>query len=114
MSAPADGPFDPGLQPERTLLAWRRTCLAFGVASLVGMRFTMPQLGLVSVVLGILGGGLAVLAYALAATGYRRAHASLHGTGLLDRSGIPLLLATGAVLLVGVLCGVMVLADVVG
>ena len=120
MSAPADGSgerdrlFDPGLQPERTLLAWRRTCLAFGVASLVGMRFTMPQLGLVAVLLGILGAGLAVLAYALAATGYRRAHASLHGTGLLDRSGIPLLLATGAVLLMGVLCGVMVLADVVG
>ena len=114
MSTPTDGLFDPGLQPERTLLAWRRTCLAFGVATLVGMRFTMPQLGLVAVLLGILGAGLAVLAYALAATGYRRAHAALHGTGLLDRSGIPLLLATVAVLLVGILCVVMLLADVVG
>jgi uncharacterized membrane protein YidH (DUF202 family) len=102
--AATDAVFDKGLQPERTLLAWRRTCLAFGVASLVGMRFTVEAMGILAVVVGVIGAGLAVLAYALAATGYRRAHHSLRGQGILARGGIPMLAGTAAVLVIGALC----------
>ena len=114
MSTATDELFDPGLQPERTLLAWRRTCLAFGVASLVGMRFTVDALGLLAVVGGILGAGLAGLAYALAATGYRRSHRALQGNGVLERSGLPMLLAAGAVLAIGALCALAMLAGLLG
>ena len=112
MSTPSDRIYDVGLQPERTLLAWRRTCLAFGVASLVGMRFTLEPFGMLAVMGGIVGAGLAVLAYVLAATGYRRSHQALRSRDLLDRDGLPMLLATCAVLAIGLLSGFAVLADV--
>ncbi|PWH06327.1 DUF202 domain-containing protein [Brachybacterium endophyticum] len=107
---PSETVFDKGLQPERTLLAWRRTCLAFGVASLVGMRFTVDALGLLAVFAGVIGGGLAVLAYVLAATGYRRAHESLRGRGVLSRDGLPMLAGTASALVIGVLCAAYLVA----
>lgn len=108
------GVFDPGLQPERTLLAWRRTCLSFAVGSLVAMRFALDALGPVAVVGGVLGAALSALAYLVAATGYRRAHRSLTSRGALPRSGWPMLLATLAVLAIGALGAAFLLHSTFG
>jgi uncharacterized membrane protein YidH (DUF202 family) len=39
------GPWDAGLQPERTELAWRRTALSIAVISLVAIRLLPLELG---------------------------------------------------------------------
>ncbi|WP_020143357.1 DUF202 domain-containing protein [Terracoccus sp. 273MFTsu3.1] len=48
-------PADPGLQAERTSLAWRRTALSVAVGSLVAMRVLPPQLGPLGYAVALLG-----------------------------------------------------------
>jgi hypothetical protein len=54
--------FDPGLQPERTELAWRRTTLSVAVLSLIAMRVLPLAFGDVwwwmAGVIGLLAAGL--------------------------------------------------------
>jgi Domain of unknown function (DUF202) len=92
--------FDPGLQPERTDLAWRRSTLAVAVGALIALRLLPPVLGPGALMIGL--GGLmgAGLLWLLAR---RRAHftqqalrhqTSLPGGGLL--LGLATLTAGGA------------------
>lgn len=94
-------PYDPGLQPERTLLAWRRTCLSFAVASILVARYTIEEFGFIGLLLGVASAGLAVAAYVSASVGYRRVHDALHSHGRTGEDGLPFLLATLAVLALG-------------
>lgn len=92
----AGGPpvlFDPGLQPERTRLAWRRTLLSLGVGALVALRLLPPAAGAWFVPVGV-AGLLAVVV--LAALGRRRAGAvdrALAASAPLPGAGLLALLA---------------------
>ncbi|WP_419390788.1 DUF202 domain-containing protein [Demequina sp. SO4-13] len=108
----SSGPFDEGLQAERTLLAWRRTALAFVVASLVGIR-VMADAGAVVIVIGLSGIALGATAYVVASVRYRTAHAQLIAHGTTPRPGLALAAMSASVLMLGIACGAYVLAGAV-
>lgn len=47
--------FDPGLQPERTALAWRRTVLALAIGAVFALRLLPPVLGPWSIAMALAG-----------------------------------------------------------
>lgn len=100
----SDAPFDAGLQPERTLLAWRRTSLSIGVGGLLFIRFAVEQLGVAAVVLGLLGVVLAAAAYVDAARRYRRVHGHLTASRPVPSAAIPISLAAASVAVFAVAC----------
>lgn len=104
-----DPPFDPGLQPERTFIAWRRTALALCVALVGGARLSLPVVGAVAVWVGVIGVAVAVLVYLTVAFRYRQVHEALSagesespagGAPLAALAGVASLLAIGALVYV--------------
>lgn len=89
----------PGLQPERTALAWRRTALGLATGSLVAGRLLAPGLGLAAWWAAAAG---VVLAGCLAVVAHRRSAQ--------DRPGGRLVTAcAGVALVLGVVAAVVVL-----
>jgi uncharacterized membrane protein YidH (DUF202 family) len=64
---------DPGLQPERTALAWRRTALALVSGAAVSARALFPPLGVVAAAVASAGGAVAVGLWVLGSRRYRHA-----------------------------------------
>lgn len=93
--------FDRGLQPERTLLAWRRTTLSAAVIGAVGVRVMAGELGWPVVIVGGLAVGLSLLAYLSAGRRYRHVHAHLLRTNTHAGTGWPQVLLTAATMLCG-------------
>ncbi|PPF87513.1 DUF202 domain-containing protein [Pseudoclavibacter sp. RFBJ3] len=93
--------FDVGLQPERTLLAWQRTCLALAVAFAVALRLATPVMGAAAI--AACAGGLVLVAsgWVAASHRYRRNHHDLIGpSGALSTTALPVvLLAVSSVLI---------------
>lgn len=106
-------PFDPGLQPERTLLAWRRTCLSFGLASAIAVRFTIEVVGIAGVAGGLVGVALSLSAYIVVVRRHRIVTQSLlRGEGL-RASALPMLLASAAAFMVGLAATAFIVGQIV-
>ena len=69
--------YDSGLQPERTLLAWRRTCLALGLSVAVGVRYAADGDPATTILIGIPALVTVIGAYAMTAVRYRAVTATL-------------------------------------
>ena len=90
-----DGPWDPGLQPERTSIAWVRTAVTYAVAALLTARL-MP--GVAGLTVGFTG--LVMSSVVMTAASRRAARVKIAVRG---RLGPPVALTLLATLLVLVL-----------
>jgi uncharacterized membrane protein YidH (DUF202 family) len=74
--------FDPGLQPERTALAWRRTALSMGAGGVVALRIFPQLLGPWGYVPAAVALAIAVVIFVAAQVRYRRDRRILVGGAL--------------------------------
>lgn len=85
--------FDPGLQPERTALAWRRTVLTIAVGAVVALRILPSSLGS-SAAVWVVGVGAATAAWIWAIRrGRRTLEVLVSGQGVLPDGTLPLVLS---------------------
>ena len=85
--------FDPGLQPERTALAWRRTVLSLLVGGLLALRILPPALGAWSLGASVLGLTLTASLWVLATRRAGRVRQALEDSGQLPGGALLLMLS---------------------
>ena len=105
-------PFDAGLQPERTELAWRRTALALALGSLIAVRLFPAALNDVAwITPGVLGLVAAAIIALIARRRYRAIHRLLHTRG--DRAAMPGAVPLAALAAISIAAGAVGLVIVV-
>ncbi len=102
-------PRDPGLQPERTALAWQRSALSLAGVSAVVARLTFDTVGWVAVFVLVTGLGHAAVVFATSQRHYHRR------TGVAGRRRAPWPAGVHSALLGGqvLLLGALVVAEIV-
>ena len=103
-------PFDPGLQPERSALAWQRTALGIAVGSLVFGRILSTSLGLFALLPMLAGLAMSAVLGMQSHRRYSHHHRTLtSGHGFIADGALNAVLALFA-LAAGVFSVVMVLS----
>jgi len=88
----------PGLQAERTLLAWRRTSLSVAAGGALLLHFTVERFGMVGVAAGAAALCVSVVAYLASRRRYSSIHRDHHGYGRVRDAGVPCALVSLAVI----------------
>ena len=79
----------PGLQAERTLLAWRRTSLSVAAGGALLLHFTVERFGMVGVAAGAAALCVAALAYVASRRRYGSVSRDPDGYGRVPDAGVP-------------------------
>jgi uncharacterized membrane protein YidH (DUF202 family) len=103
-------PFDPGLQLERTTLAWRRTVLALAAVSLAGVKVLLPVGAVGAFAVG--GGGVAaaLIIGGVVIRRHRRTHHALIDGDRRLSDARPLAMSAALTLTLGLAALIFVLA----
>ena len=88
----------PGLQAERTLLAWRRTSLSVAAGGALLLHFTVERFGMVGVVAGAAALCVSAVAYLASRRRYGSVHLDPDGYRRVQDAGVPCTLVSLAVI----------------
>lgn len=106
-------PLDPGVQVERTLLAWRRTSLTPAVGGAALVHLSLDRLGAAGLVMGLSCIAVSLVAYLASLHRHRSAGPDHHDAGRPGAAGVPCALLVAAVLILDLAIAALLLERVI-
>lgn len=89
---------DPGLQAERTLLAWQRTSLSVAAGGALLLHLSVERFGTFGAAVGVAALCVSVVAHLASVRRYRSVHRGLYGFGRVPGAGVACALVSLAVI----------------